>query len=150
MSKTLRWWLFFCISLTTMGIAHYFGMFAELYEKDVTKISFAIIGLYVFTSLYIGKLTLDYKNGKEIDSGVGIGWFISESMLALGMIGTVAGFILMLGSSFEGLDVEDVSSLKQTLTEMAIGMSTALYTTLTGLIFSQFTKVQLVSLESSD
>ena len=59
MSKTLRWWLFFCISLTTMGIAHYFGMFAELYEKDVTKISFAIIGLYVFTSLYIGKLTLD-------------------------------------------------------------------------------------------
>ena len=67
MSKTLRWWLFFCISLTTMGIAHYFGMFAELYEKDVTKISFAIIGLYVFTSLYIGKLTLDYKNGKDID-----------------------------------------------------------------------------------
>ena len=137
MSKTLRWWLFFCISLTTMGVAHYFGMFTELYEKDVTKISFAIIGLYLFTSLYI-------------DSGVGIGWFISESMLALGMIGTVAGFILMLGSSFEGLDVEDVSSLKQTLTEMAIGMSTALYTTLTGLIFSQFTKVQLVSLESSD
>ena len=38
----------------------------------------------------------------------------------------------------------------QTLTEMAIGMSTALYTTLTGLIFSQFTKVQLVSPESSD
>ena len=52
----------------------------------------------------------------------------------------------MLGSSFEGLDVDDISSLKQTLTEMAIGMSTALYTTLTGLIFSQFTKVQLVSL----
>ena len=35
--------------------------------------------------------------------------------------------------------------VKQTLTEMAIGMSIALYTTLTGLIFSQFTKVQLVS-----
>ena len=83
-------------------------------------------------------------------SFIGIGWFISESMLALGMIGTVAGFILMLGSSFEGLDVDDISSLKQTLTEMAIGMSTALYTTLTGLIFSQFTKVQLVNFESSD
>ena len=71
-------------------------------------------------------------------------------MLALGMIGTVAGFIIMLGSSFEGLDVENVESLKQTLTDMAIGMSTALYTTLTGLIFSQFTKVQLVNLESND
>ena len=73
MSKTLRWWLFFCISLTTMGIAHYFGMFRELYEKDVTKISFAIIVLYIFTSLYIGKLTLDYKNGKDIDSVESVG-----------------------------------------------------------------------------
>ncbi len=150
MSKTLRWWLFFCISLTIMGISHYFGLFYELYEKDVTKISFGIIGLYIFTSLYIGKLTMDYKEGENIDSGLGVGWFISESMLALGMIGTVAGFILMLGSSFEGLDVDDTASLKETLTDMAMGMSTALYTTLTGLIFSQFTKIQLVNLESRD
>jgi len=150
MSKTLRWWLFFCISLTIMGISHYFGLFYELYEKDVTKISFGIIALYIFTSLYIGKLTMDYKEGENIDSGLGVGWFISESMLALGMIGTVAGFILMLGSSFEGLDVEDTASLKETLTDMAMGMSTALYTTLTGLIFSQFTKIQLVNLESRD
>lgn len=133
-----------------MGISHYFGLFYELYEKDVTKISFGIIGLYIFTSLYIGKLTMDYKEGENIDSGLGVGWFISESMLALGMIGTVAGFILMLGSSFEGLDVDDTASLKQTLTDMAMGMSTALYTTLTGLIFSQFTKIQLVNLESRD
>ena len=150
MSKTLRWWLFFCISLTIMGISHYFGLFYVLYEKDVTKISFGIIGLYIFTSLYIGKLTMDYKEGENIDSGLGVGWFISESMLALGMIGTVAGFILMLGSSFEGLDVDDTASLKETLTDMAMGMSTALYTTLTGLIFSQFTKIQLVNLESRD
>jgi len=150
MSKTLRWWLFFCISLTVMGIGYYFGLFNELYEKDVTKISFGIILLYIFTSLYIGKLTMDYKEGEDIEAGLGVGWFISESMLALGMIGTVAGFILMLGSSFEGLDVEDTASLKSTLTAMALGMSTALYTTLTGLIFSQFTKIQLVNLESRD
>ena len=29
----------------------------------------------------------------------------------------------MLGSSFEGLDVENTESLKQTLTDMVIGMS---------------------------
>ena len=150
MSKTLRWWLFFCISLTVMGIAHYFGIFHELYEKDITKISFGIIGLYFFASLYIGKLTIQHNKGESIEAGLGIGWFISESMLALGMIGTVAGFILMLGSSFEGLDVEDTASIKSTLTAMALGMSTALYTTLTGLIFSQFTKIQLVNLESRD
>ena len=63
MSKTLRWWLFFCISLTVMGIAHYFGIFHELYEKDITKISFGIIGLYFFASLYIGKLTIQHNKG---------------------------------------------------------------------------------------
>ncbi len=150
MSKILRWWLFLCISLAAMAIAYYFNFFHELYEKDITKISFGIIALYLGTSLYLGRLAFNLKNGKSIESGLGIGWFISESMLALGMIGTVAGFIIMLGSSFEGLDVENVESLKQTLTDMAIGMSTALYTTLTGLIFSQFTKVQLVNLESND
>jgi|TARA_B100000035_G_scaffold193077_1_gene164781 hypothetical protein len=133
-----------------MGVAFYFNFFHELYEKDITKISFVIISIYLVTSLFIGRLAFKLKNGESIESGLGVGWFISESMLALGMIGTVAGFILMLGSSFEGLDVENIESLKQTLTDMAIGMSTALYTTLTGLIFSQFTKVQLVNLESND
>ena len=137
MSKILRWWLFLCISLAAMGVAFYFNFFHELYEKDITKISFVIISIYLVTSLFIGRLAFKLKNGESIESGLGVGWFISESMLALGMIGTVAGFILMLGSSFEGLDVENIESLKQTLTDMAIGMSTALYTTLTGLIFSQ-------------
>ena len=150
MSKILRWWLFLCISLAAMGVAFYFNFFHELYEKDITKISFVIISIYLVTSLFIGRLAFKLKNGESIESGLGVGWFISESMLALGMIGTVACFILMLGSSFEGLDVENIESLKQTLTDMAIGMSTALYTTLTGLIFSQFTKVQLVNLESND
>ena len=150
MSKILRWWLFLCISLAAMGVAFYFNFFHELYEKDITKISFVIISIYLITSLFIGRLAFKLKNGESIESGLGVGWFISESMLALGMIGTVAGFILMLGSSFEGLDVENIESLKQTLTDMAIGMSTALYTTLTGLIFSQFTKLQLVNLESND
>ena len=40
--------------------------------------------------------------------------------MALGMIGTVTGFILMLGSSFESIDVSNTDSLKDTLTAMAI------------------------------
>ena len=101
MSKILRWWLFLCISLAAMGVAFYFNFFHELYEKDITKISFVIISIYLITSLFIGRLAFKLKNGESIESGLGVGWFISESMLALGMIGTVAGLILMLGSSFE-------------------------------------------------
>ena len=70
-------------------------------------------------------------------------------MLTLGMIGTVAGFILMLGDSFSNIDTSNPETLKAALAAMAVGMSTALYTTLIGLICAQLTKVQLINLEST-
>ena len=54
----------------------------------------------------------------------------------------------MLWSTFEGIDVTDIGSLTQSLNMMATGMSTALTTTLVGLISSLHLKVQLVLWES--
>jgi len=76
-----------------------------------------------------------------------IGWFLSEACLALGMIGTVSGFLLMLASTFANIDVTDTTTLQTALSSMALGMSTALYTTLVGLVTSLFIKAQLVNLE---
>ena len=83
-------------------------------------------------------------------SGLNTSWFISEILLSLGMIGTVAGFILMLGDTFGSIDTANQDSLKDALSNMALGMSTALYTTLVGLILSQALKIQLVNLESGE
>ena len=66
------------------------------------------------------------------------------------MVGTVTGFMLMLGSSFTNIDPSNVDSMKQVITEMAAGMSTALLTTLCGLIASLFVKVQIVMQENED
>ena len=66
------------------------------------------------------------------------------------MIGTVAGFLLMLGSAFQDLDVKDVSNVQEAIADMAVGMSTALSTTLMGLICSVLTKLQMVLFENSD
>lgn len=144
----LRWWLFFCLSILVTGACHYFGFFNELYEKDVTKLSFVIIAVYILSSLYIGVLTYKQNNGNEYRSGLNVSWFLSEALLSLGMIGTVAGFILMLGESFDSIDTANPESLKSALSAMALGMSTALYTTLVGLILSQALKIQIVNLES--
>ena len=65
------------------------------------------------------------------------------------MVGTVTGFLLMLGTAFKDLDVTNVVSLQDALINMAIGMSTALYTTLTGLVCSLIIKVQLINFELS-
>ena len=148
--KFLRWWLFACLTGLIAVFANYFGFFQELYTNDATKISFFIIVIYAFSTLYVGKLTYNQTKNKSIKSGLNTSWFISEILLSLGMIGTVAGFILMLGDTFGSIDTANQDSLKDALSNMALGMSTALYTTLVGLILSQALKIQLVNLESGE
>jgi len=60
------------------------------------------------------------------------GWFLSDLLLRLGLLGTVIGFVLML-SSVVGLQDEGINALKQVLASMSSGMQVALLTTLTGL-----------------
>ena len=70
-----------------------------------------------------------------------IGWFVSDMMLKLGLLGTIIGFIFMLGSVANIADF-DVSSMQKILRHMSNGMGTALYTTLAGLICSILSAMQ--------
>ena len=145
--KVLKWWLIFCLILLGFGTLYYFNMHSQLYYADVTKLSFLIIIIFIFTSVWIGRKTYDLETTSVIDDKIDVGWFIAESCLALGMVGTVTGFLYMLGTAFENIDITDATTLQDALASMAKGMSTALYTTLTGLIASLIIKVQLVNYE---
>ena len=145
--KLLKWWLIYCLTLLGFGTLYYFNMHSQLYHADVTKLSFLIIIIFMFTSVWIGRKTYDLETTSVIDDKIDVGWFIAESCLALGMVGTVTGFLYMLGTAFENIDITDATTLQDALASMAKGMSTALYTTLTGLIASLIIKVQLVNYE---
>ena len=145
--KLLKWWLIFCLTLLGFGTLYYFNMHSQLYHADVTKLSFLIIIIFIFTSVWIGRKTYDLEITSVVDDKIDVGWFIAESCLALGMIGTVTGFLYMLGTAFENIDITDATTLQDALASMAKGMSTALYTTLTGLIASLIIKIQLVNYE---
>ena len=145
--KLLKWWLIFCLTLLGFGTLYYFNMHSQLYYADVTKLSFLIIIIFMFTSVWIGRKTYELEMTSVIDDKIDVGWFIAESCLALGMVGTVTGFLYMLGTAFENIDITDTTTLQDALASMAKGMSTALYTTLTGLIASLIIKVQLVNYE---
>jgi len=136
--------------ITAATVIYYLGFFQIVWESDLTKLSFVIIALFVLTSIVIGFKTWKSKTKQLTDSELDTLWFTSESMLTLGMIGTVAGFILMLGESFGSIDAGNPETLKAALATMAVGMSTALYTTLIGLVCAQLTKVQLMNLEAED
>jgi hypothetical protein len=86
-------------------------------------------------SLLLDALEADLRRGQEF------GWFVADLLLSLGLLGTVIGFILMLGP-ISGLDTTDESALKGALAAMSGGMAVALYTTLTGLVGGMLLKVQ--------
>ena len=147
MKSLLKWWLIFCITLLGLCTCVYFNIHKVLYAADVTRLSFLIISIFICTSIWIGSKTYKVGVQQDYDQQSDVGWFVSESCLALGMVGTVTGFLIMLGTAFENVDVSNAATLQQALSDMAIGMSTALWTTLVGLVSSLIIKVQLVNLE---
>ena len=147
MKSVLKWWLIFCLTLLGLCACVYFNVHKDLYAADVTRLSFLIISIFICTSVWIGTKTYKVGVQQDYDQKSDVGWFISESCLALGMVGTVTGFLIMLGTAFENVDVTNSATLQQALSDMATGMSTALWTTLVGLVSSLIIKVQLVNLE---
>lgn len=75
-----------------------------------------------------------------------IGWFLSDIMIKLGLLGTIVGFVLMLGSVVDVTDF-DVNTMQSILKQMSSGMGTALYTTFAGLICSMLTAIQYQMLD---
>jgi len=150
-SILLRWWFLLCTQVALGTVAYHFSFFHHLYREDTTRIGFFILGILVLTTFWIGKrvysLKKNWTGAQEAIECLSPGWFVAESCLVLGLIGTVTGFILMLGTAFTELDVTNITSVQNALIKMSLGMSTALYTTLAGLISSLVIKIQLVTIE---
>ena len=100
-TKLLKWWLIVCLVLIGFGTSYHFDLHTLLYHADVTKLSFLIIIIFIFTSVWIGRKTYDLEANSVIDDKIDVGWFVAETCLALGMVGTVTGFLYMLGSALK-------------------------------------------------
>jgi len=148
----LKWWLSFIVICLGAATAWNFGLFGAINDADFTKISFLIYGLFAVYVIHTGVNTKKAcgnslaKNYDEICRRNESGWFVASLLTGLGMVGTVAGFIYMLGTSFEQLQADNVASMMAALKQMGVGMATALYTTGVGLVCSWLLKIQLFNL----
>lgn len=143
----LKWWLITCLSFLGMIVLFYYDIHLEVYQSDKTLLSFLLVFIFLFTTAWIGAKQFKFNKNPYHMIDTDVGWFISETCLTIGMIGTVTGFLLMLSTTFAGIDITDTKTIQDALVNMATGMSTALYTTLTGLIVSVLIKIQLVNFE---
>ncbi len=152
----LKWWLF--IVAIVVGEVYIFGQggLAALWELDDTKLSFLLIAIFSIMSVWCGYKTwrvskfLDTDESdqylvEKIDHLIEVGWFASDLCLTIGMIGTVIGFIMML-ANFSTIDVSNIKTIEDMIKGLGSGMSTALYTTLVGLVCSALLKIQYFNL----
>ena len=104
----LQWWLFFVLQLIILGAGYVYDLHTYILNNDQTYISFILVGIWLLTSCRIG-----YKMGRNIDTSNEKFWFVAETCMAIGMMGTVLGFILMLGgSNLASIDPSDVEGMK--------------------------------------
>lgn len=74
------------------------------------------------------------------------GWFVTNALVKLGLLGTVIGFILMLRSVMS-IDSFDISEAQGLLGAMTVGMGVALNTTMLGLVCSMLLGVQYLMMD---
>ena len=136
MLRTWFWW--FTVNAGLLGLIlgqYFFGLTGLLLEADSTYLSFVILAISL-----IATASMPFKQ-------TDVHWFASDAVLSIGMVGTLFGFLLVLGQSFGDIDTSSLESMTQAISTLASGMSTALVTSLVGLVASLWLKMQLVILE---
>ena len=135
----LKWWILFTLIVAGSVLAYITGLFTRVNDADFTKISFLIYALFIVFSVRCGFNTAKTRGDQA-------GWFVSDILITMGMIGTVVGFIYMLSMSFGSIDTAQPQTMRLALSQMSTGMGTALYTTASGLVCSLLLKLQLFNL----
>lgn len=148
----LRWWLLFVLIVLGTVTLYLSGILQRVNQADITKISFLIYIVFAYFSIRTGVDTYlvckgEFLHTKGIVKRTQTGWFVTNMLLTLGMIGTVVGFIYMLTTCFVDVVPGSIDNMRGLLTKMSIGMGTALYTTAAGLICSLLLKLQLFNLD---
>jgi hypothetical protein len=114
------------------------GLVGVLLEGDKSRLSWLILAIWLGMSarwLFLLRRieSTDAIAEDDMVRWLNHGWFAADSVLKIGLLGTIIGFILMLAPIGE-LTSFDASSLQSALAAMSAGMAVSLYTTLTGLI----------------
>jgi len=155
----LKWWLMFvCIVIGITLLVINDGI-KILWYQDLTKLSFLLLAIFIGMSIWCGFKTWllstfidsDKEDGhivEKVESLVEVGWFTSDLCLSIGMMGTVIGFIMML-SGLAQVDVSDINTVQGLIKNLGAGMSTSLYSTLTGLVCSSLLKIQYFNLNQA-
>ena len=113
----LRWLVIFMLVTLGSVLMYLAGFIDRINAADVTKLSFVIYVIFMVFSLRVGyDAWMLWKMGdasaRTLLPSQESAWFVSDMLLTIGMIGTVLGFIYMLGASFGEIRIDDVETVR--------------------------------------
>ena len=147
--KFIIWWVSILLIGTGLFWANYFGVIQTIWSNDSTKLSSIAAAVFTGANLALGwaawKTTSIYSTShtyqvahKQVRRIIDYCWFLSEMLMALGMLGTVIGLIHMLEINAKGAGTVDPTMIAG----MWKAMGLALYTNAVGLVGSIVLKFQ--------
>ena len=150
MTTFTKWFLINAVVLTAIFFAETKGAISMMVKNDVSYLTVVIMLLYLIVSSMVGRLCYladKIERGRsrydrsQLTKRAEAGWFAAEHFFSLGLLGTVFGLCVATSTSLnEGTEVSDiVSGLK-------VGLNTAFYTTICGIVFSLPLQAQLMIL----
>ena len=148
MKPFLRWWIIVAGVITGIGFMIVYDCINYVNNSDVTKLSFVIFALFVYSTVRVGMST--YRRDKNIydtHSDLSVPRFMVSVLKLIGMLGTVIGFILMLSTCLGSVNFQNVQSMQTVISSMTTGMSTALVTTAAGLVCSLILELQIFNFD---
>ena len=146
--KFYMWWLSVLLTATTMFWAHHMGFVSKIWNTDITMLSSVIALVFVYANAKLAWISyyLDTNYTKafkeKLVKETNTVWFLSEIVMAIGMLGTVIGLIHMLAANFVS-DASNTNALQGILSSMWGSMGLALYVNAVGLIASIVLKLQV-------
>ena len=146
MKYFIQWLIVFSLILLGLFVAVWNGLLGIVNDADITKLSFAILILFLFQSIRLG---VSFAQGAVSSKLTNSSYFFSETFTKMGFIGTITGFIYALYHTFMGINVADMASTQAALICMGTGMGTALFTTFMGLVCSLLLRIQIYIYEKA-
>jgi hypothetical protein len=148
MTTFTKWFLINAIVLTASFLAEKRGSLSLMINNDASYICIAIMVLYVVVSAFLGWLsfvsdrTTDIQDTKNLLKKTDVGWFCAEHFFSLGLLGTIIGLCIATGAN-----LSDTATTSEVVRGLKIGLNTAFYTTVCGIVFSLPVQVQLMVLK---
>lgn len=145
-----KWWTINILVIVGLVVSEYtLEALTMTVKNDTSYLTIVIFIIYWIAAIQIGvkSYKLQFKDEGYTDDDINMQWYLSDLVMSIGMVGTLVGFIMVLGSAFAEVDPSDTEAMKGVIASVATGMGVAILTTLVGLIASIFLKFELVILE---